>query len=112
MANTIDSTTVKRGNKQFQGAFKEMWLVTVTASFDTDIGADSGAEFSITATGVALGDMCIGIAPSGADPEPNAFVYQAQVISADTISLSIFNSGGLNTPLPTGFKILMARPNW
>lgn len=112
MANTIDSTTVTRGSKQFQGAFKEMWLVSVTASFDADIGADAGAEFAITAPGTAIGDMVLGVAPTGADSEPNDFTYQAQVTAANTINLAISNAGAANTPLATGYKILVGRPNW
>ena len=111
MANAITVGSVRRGNKQFQGAFKEMWTVNADAVFDTNVAADAGEEFALTVTGVALGDMVIGIAPGGVDPEPNIFDYEAQVTAADTLNISV-HATGADTPLPTSFKILVGRPNW
>jgi len=111
MANAVTVGTIRRGNKQFQGAFKEMWTVNATAAFDTNIAADAGEEFALTVTGVALGDMVIGVAPGGADPEPNIFTYGAQVTAANTLNLKVM-AAAADTPLPTSFKILVGRPNW
>ena len=111
MANTLTIGTISRGNKQFQGAFKEMWLVNVSAAFDTNVAADAGEEYALTVNGVALGDMVIGIAPGGADPEPNVFDYEAQVTAANTLNVSV-HATGADTPLPTSFKVLVGRPNW
>ena len=111
MANAITIGTVTRGTKQFQGAFKEMWHVNATAVFDTDVAADAGEEFALTVTGVALGDMVIGIAPGGVDPEPDQFDYSAQVTAADTLNIAV-HATAANTPLPTSFKVLVGRPNW
>jgi len=111
MANAVTLSSVTRGNKQFQGAFKEMWLVNATAAFDTNIAADAGEEFALTVTGVALGDMVLGVAPGGADPEPNVFTYGAQVTAANTLAVKVM-SAALDTPLPTSFSILVGRPNW
>ena len=66
MANAITVGTVVQGEKQFQGIFDEMWTVTCTAAFDTNVAADAGEEFALAVAGVALGDMVIGIAPAGA----------------------------------------------
>jgi hypothetical protein len=111
MANAITVGTIEQGNKQFQGAFKEMWTVNATAAFDTNVAADAGEEFALTVPGLALGDMVIGIAPGGADPEPNVFDYEAQVTAANTLSISV-HATGADTPLPTSFKVLVGRPNW
>ena len=111
MANAVTVGTIAQGNKQFQGAFKEMWTVNATAAFDTNIAADAGEEFALTVPGVALGDMVIGIAPGGADPEPDVFTYEAEVSAANTLSVSV-KAAAADTPLPTSFKILVGRPNW
>jgi hypothetical protein len=112
MANSVTLSSSARGTKQFQGAFKEMFLVDATASFDTDVGADAGAEFTITVPGVALGDGVVFLAPYGGDPEPNDFTYTAEVVAADTLSIAVKNAGAANTPLVTGFKVLVGRPSW
>lgn len=111
MANAVTIGTVVRGEKQFQGVFNEMWIITATAAFDTDVAADAGEEFALTVSGVALGDMVIGIVPTGADPEPDQFDYSAQVTAANTLNVAV-HATAANTPLPTGFKILVGRPNW
>ena len=111
MANAITLSKVIDGTQQFQGAFKRMWEVTAAAVFDTNVAADAGEEFALTVPGVALGDMVIGIAPGGADPEPNVFDYEAQVTAADTLNISV-HATGADTPLPTSFKILVGRPSW
>lgn len=111
MANAVTVGTVAKGAKQFQGAFKEMWTVTATAAFDTNIAADAGEEFALTVDGVALGDMVIGVAPGGADPEPNIFTYGAQVTAANTLAVKVM-SAAADTPGVTSFKILVGRPNW
>ena len=111
MANAVTVGVVTRGEKQFQGMFNEMWTVTATAAFDTNIAADAGVEFALTVPGVALGDMVLGVAPGGADPEPNVFTYSAEVTAANTVNVAI-KATDLDTPLPTSFKILIARPGW
>ena len=112
MANSVTVGTVTQGAKQFQGAFKEMWQVTATASFDTDVGADAGVEFTMTVDGVTTDDGVLCCIPTGGDPEPNDFTYTAHVTAADTLSIAVKNAGAANTPLVTGFKVLVVRPNW
>jgi len=111
MANAVTIGTVVRGKGQFQGMFNEMWTVTATAVFDTNVAADAGEEFALAVPGVALGDMVIGIAPGGVDPEPNVFDYEAQVTATDVLSISV-HATGADTPLPTSFKVLVGRPAW
>ena len=111
MANAVTVGVVERGNKQFQGAFKEMWAINATAAFDTNVAADAGEEFALTVNGVALGDMVLGVAPGGADPEPNVFTYSAEVTAANTVNVAV-KATDADTPLPTSFKILVGRPNW
>lgn len=111
MANAVTVGTVRRGKQQYQGMFKEMWTVTATAAFDTNIAADAGEEFALAANGVALGDMILGVAPGGADPEPNVFTYGAQVTAANVVSLKVM-SAAADTPAATSFKILVGRPDW
>jgi len=111
MANAVTIGTIERGNKQFQGVFSEMWAVNADAVFDTDVAADAGEEFTLAVLGVALGDMVIGIAPTGVDPEPDSFDYSAEVTAADVLSIAV-HATAADTPLPTGFKVLVGRPNW
>ena len=111
MANAVTLGSSKRQREQFTGAFSEMWQVTAVAVFDTNVGADAGQEFSLTVAGVALGDCVICIAPTGVDPEPNVFTYHAEVTAADTVSVAV-HAAAADTPLPTGFKILIGRPSW
>jgi hypothetical protein len=111
MANAVTLASYEQGNEQFQGAFKEMWKVTATAAFDTNVAADAGEEFALTVPNVALGDMVIGIVPTGADPEPNVFTYTAEVTAANTVNVAV-KATDADTPGPTGFKILVGRPSW
>jgi hypothetical protein len=112
MANSVTIGPVAQGTNQFQGAFKEMWKVTTTAVFDTDVGADAGVEFTVTVPNVALGDGVICLAPQGGDGEPNDFTYTAEVVAANTLSIAVKNAGAANTPLVNGFKVLVGRPSW
>ena len=111
MANAVTLSSYDDSVSQFQGAFKRMWKVIATAAFDTNVAADAGEEFALTVPGVALGDMVIGVAPGGADPEPNVFTYQAEVTAANTLNVSV-HAAAADTPLPTSFKILVGRPSW
>ena len=116
MANTITTNTVTRGSKQFQGAFKEMWLVKATIS-DTDaIALNDTLALTMTATGVALGDMCIGGSltldlSDGTDQAVATF----HVTAANTVTLYLqadlgeFAADALNGAV---VKVLVGRPTW
>lgn len=113
MANAITLVSVERGNKQFQGAFSEMWAVNATPAFDTGITAAAEATFTLTVPGVTPGDMVIGYSFGGADTEPNIFLWNVSVSAANTLEIAVTNaSGSTDTPLPTTFKALIGRPSW
>ena len=116
MANTITVSTVKRGNHQFQGAFKEMWLVDGSVTDSDAVAATAIGEFDITVPGVALGDMVLGMA-FGADfddgtdqASPTAYVAAANTVtvqwSADDAE---FAADALNG---ASFKMIIGRPSW
>jgi len=111
MANAITVGTISRGRETFQGLFTDFWTVNATAAFDTNIAADAGEEFALAVPGVALGDMVMGVAPGGADPEPNVFTYGAQVTAAGVVSIKVM-AAAADTPLPTSFKVMVGRPSW
>ena len=112
MANAVTVGSITHGHhRNLQGAFSDMWTVNATAVFDTNVGADAGEEFALAVPGVAFGDMVLGVAPGGADPEPNIFMYKAEVTAANVVSVSV-HAAAADTPLPTSFKILIGRPAW
>jgi len=116
MANTITVSKVERGTNQFQGAFKEMWKVTGSVTDSEAVAATAIGEFDITVSGVALGDMVLGMA-FGADfddgtdqASPTAYVAAANTVtvqwSADDAE---FAADALNG---ASFKMLIGRPAW
>ena len=116
MANTITVSKVERGTNQFQGAFKEMWKVTGSVTDSEAVAATAIGEFDITVSGVALGDMVLGMA-FGADfddgtdqASPTAYVAAANTVtvqwSADDAQ---FAADALNG---ASFKMLIGRPAW
>ena len=116
MANTIGTLTVRRGNKQFQGAFKEMWTVTGTISDQDAVAATAIGEFDVTATGVALGDMVLGVAVNvNLDDGTDQATLSAHVSAADTITVQLaaddaqYAADDLNASV---IKLLVGRPNW
>ena len=116
MANTLTVSSVKRGNKQFQGAFKEMWLVTGTVTDSDAVAATTIGEFDITVTGVALGDMVIGLS-FGADfddgtdqASPAAHVSAANTVTVQWLADNAeFAADALNA---ASFKVLIGSPSW
>ena len=115
MANTIGTLTVRRGNKQFQGAFKEMWTVTGTISDQDAVAATAIGEFDVTVTGVALGDMVLGVAVSvNLDDGTDQATMSAHVSAADTITVQLaaddaqYAADDLNA---STIKVLIGRPN-
>lgn len=116
MANTIGSTVIRRGNKQFQGAFKEMWTVTGTISDQDAVAATAIGEFDVTVTGVVLGDMVLGVAVNkDLDDGTDQAVLSAHVSAANTITVQLaaddaqFAADDLNS---STIKLIIGRPNW
>lgn len=115
MANAVGTPRVRRSNSgaQFQSFYSDLWAVDVPATFDTNITAGSEGEFTATVTGVRRGDVILGYATYGGDPEPNIFFWNFNVDTDNTINISVTNaSGSSDTPLVTGFKLLIGRPTW
>lgn len=117
MANTITVSKTERGNKQFQGAFKEMWAVTGTISDQDAVLANAIGEFDVTVDGVALGDMIIGISVNkDLDDGTDQALFTAYVAAANTITVQLhaddgtsFAADDLNTSI---VKVLIGRPGW
>ena len=116
MANTITVNTVVRGEKQFQGAFNEMWTVRATISDNDAIALTTITEFDCTVPGVALGDMVIGVSSTvDLNDGTNEAIMNAYVSAANTVTVQVmadeaeFAADALNTAV---VKILVGRPNW
>jgi hypothetical protein len=117
MANTITVDRVEQGNKQFQGAFSEMWAVTGTISDQDAVAIGDTLSVNMTVPGVALGDMVIGtsLTVDYFDAGGDGAVIGASVGSANTVLFTIhadvaeFAADALNGAT---IKILVGRPAW
>lgn len=102
----------ERGNKQFQGAFSEMWFVTETALNFANAATGSGtfATADLTVPGVALGDMVLGLS-MGVDTVDAAVV--GNVTAANTVTVTLLNNtAGAVDLASTTCKFVVARPSW
>ena len=109
MAMTV---RVEQGTKQFQGAFNELWAVTLTAIDFADAATGSGtfASVDVAVPGVALGDMVMGISV-GVDTIDA--VIGGAVTAADVVTLTLMNnSAGAVNLASTNGKLLVGRPAW
>ena len=116
MAQTIAVNVTKKGRRQFQGLFKEMWAVKATISDCDAVAIGAIGEFDMTITGLALGDMVIGVSSTlDLNDGTNEALMNAYVSAADTLTLQVmadeaeFAADALNTAV---IKILVGRPNW
>lgn len=119
MANTFTVTATEIGNKQFQGAFKEMWSVTGSVGDQDAIADDVSVELSLTVPGVALGDMVLGISFSKSQADANASITAHGFVSAaNTVIMKLVNvdatTDAYDADTLTGgtFKMLIGRPSW
>ncbi len=106
------AVTVQQGNKQFQGAFSEMWFVTDTTCNFADAATGSGtfASLDVTVPGVALGDILLGVSV-GVDTIDA--VIGGSVTAANTVTLTLLNnSGGAINLAETTCKFAVGRPLW
>lgn len=106
------AVTVEQGNKQYQGMFSEMWLVTDSAcNFgNAAVGSGTFASLDITVPGVALGDMVLGIS-LGVDTVDA--VIGGAVTAANTVTLTLLNnSAGAIDLASTTCKFAVGRPLW
>lgn len=116
MANTITVTKTDRGNKQFQGAFKEMFFVSGTIDDQDAVAATAIGEFDVTVPGVALGDMVLGVSTTtDLDDGTDQASLSAHVAAANTVTVQVsaddaqFAADALNGGV---IKIAIGRPNW
>jgi len=103
---------VEQGTKQFQGAFKELWLVTNTALDFGDAATGSGtfASVDVAVPNVVLGDMVMGIAV-GVDTIDA--VIGGAVTAAGVVTLTLLNnSAGAINLASTTCKFVVGRPSW
>ena len=103
--------TVIQGTQQFQGAFKEMWLVTETVNFgNAATGSGTFASVDVTVPNVALGDIVIGIS-MGVDTVDGAVA--GAVTAANVVTLTLLNnSAGAIDLASTTCKFVVGRPSW
>ena len=103
--------TVQQGTKQFQGAFKELWLVTETVNFgNAAVGSGTFASVDVTVPNVILGDMlmCVSVGVDTVDA-----VIGGAVTAANVVTLTLLNnSAGAIDLASTTCKFVVARPSW
>jgi len=116
MANSVGTPTVVRGTNQFQGAFKEMWEVTVTITDQDAIALTDTMRIAVTVPGVALGDMVIAHSiTNDLSDGTDQCIMSAYVTAANTVSLQFTADAGqyaiddLNNAV---VKLLVGRPAW
>lgn len=108
---TATVTRVEQGNKQFQGAFLDMWAATLVVD-PASIAAAGEDTATFTIPGVALGDMIVGYS-AGVNQTVDADV-NVYVSAANTITIRISNlhaSVALDLATST-WKVLVGRPAW
>lgn len=110
---TATVTSIERGNKQFQGAFREMWACTLTVDpASIAAGAEDTADFTIP--GITLGDMVIGLSTGVDWTATGEASIECWVGAANTLSVRISNlhaSSAVDLASST-WKVLVGRPNW
>lgn len=118
MANTFSVTKTERGTHQFQGAFKEMFLVTGSCTDSDAIADDVSVAVSLTVPGVELGDMFLGCTFNVSQADANASVTTSAFVSAaNTVELKITNIDATADALDADeligtFKLIFGRPAW
>jgi hypothetical protein len=116
MANTVGTPTVVRGVNQFQGAFNEMWEVTVTITDQDAVAINDTVRFSLTVPGVALGDMVIGQSiTNDLSDGTDQCIMSCYVTAANTVVIQVqadvgqYAADDLNNAV---VKMLIGRPAW
>ena len=117
MANTITVNRIERGDKQFQGAFNDMWFVTATISDQDAVAINDTAAVNITVPGVVLGDMVVGYSFTldTIDGAGDGAVIDFQVSAANTLLMRMhagvaeFAADSMNGAV---IKVLIGRPSW
>jgi hypothetical protein len=119
MANTLAGnlrSAVVAGEGAFNKLFNPVYTFTGTVSDQDAVSATAIGEFDVTATGVALGDIVLGISVDvDLDDATDQAHLTAHVSAADTITVQLcaddgaFAADKLNTKT---IKILVGRATW
>ena len=108
----VMTVKLEQGTKQFQGVFKELWAVTLTAIDFANAATGSGtfASVDVTVPGVAMGDIVMGVSV-GVDTVDA--VIGGAVTAANVVTLTLLNNsaGAIDLAATTG-KLLVGRPAW
>lgn len=119
MANTLTVTSAGRGRQQFGGAFTEMFLAYGSVTDQDAIADDVSVNLDLTVSGVALGDMVLGVSFSADTGDANANITaSAAVTAADTVTLTLTNvdettdAYDADTLNNSTWRILIGRPSW
>lgn|SRR5574341_210650 len=107
----VSSIVIDRGNKQYQGAFSEMWFVKATvdpASVAAGTTTDTIVEDDIAVPGVVLGDMVLGWS-AGVDVV--GLQVSVYVTAADVVTIQYANgTGGAIDLVSSIWKFVIGRP--
>lgn len=117
MANAATASLNQQGTQQFQGAFNEMFTVTVSVTDNDANNAGNAIGFATTVTGVALGDMVLGISPSVdvVESATQITIWSGYVTAANELTMIATNvdTGNVSADDMIGtYKVLIGRPAW
>jgi hypothetical protein len=104
------AVTVNSSADYIADQFSQLWRVTDTEYNPASIADGDEAARDITVTGVALGDMVIGVSLS---LDAVDLVVNASVTAANTVTVVLANNTGGAVDLETlDIKVLVGRPVW
>lgn len=107
------ATTVFRQRQQFQGLWTDMFAVTITGANPASIAAAGEDTQTYTVTGLALGDVVLGVSLS-VDATVDGDIH-AYVSAANTLTIRISNlnaASALDYAASTTIRVLIGRPAW
>jgi hypothetical protein len=97
----------RRGNDQFRGLFTDTWDVSCTLD-SASVGTGATATDTVTVSGVALGDMVIGMSVTVSEA---GLVRRAYISAANTVTIVTYNPTGSSVDLAsTNLQLMIARP--
>lgn len=110
---TAGTATSHRHRQQFGTLWSDMFQISITGADPANVGAGAEDTQTYTVTGLALGDVVLGVSLSvdqTVDGDISAYVSAANTL---TIRISNLNgASGLNYAASTTIKVLVGRPAW
>lgn len=102
------AVVISQGNRQFQGAFSEMFFVSATLDAGS-IADGAGATDTVAVPGVQLGDIVLGVS-FGVDLVD--MTVSAYVQAANAVEIRVQNESGAGPVdlASTTIKLVIARP--